>query len=226
MLTSAAYPRKKKGRFSLIPIEGAVIKSEQSSAVGDDAPVRKVNERIQRPQPIDKPTGLLGKKNVRISEQESYRLNDSLESKREASKKEAESSGASKVLSDDLPRDAVTLDGLKQAWKLFADAMNESGKRSLNATLTLFDPVLEGETIHFKVANRVQEEDLRLIRVEMMEFIRKRLNNHHLQLTVHLAETGEQKLTFLSERDKYEQMVKKNPALEELRKRLDLDLRQ
>lgn len=125
-----------------------------------------------------------------------------------------------------MPRDAVTIEDLKNAWKLFADAMNEAGKRSLNATLTLFDPSLEGETIHFKVANRVQEEDLKVIRAEMMDFIRKRLNNHHLQLQVHLAETGEQKLTFLSERDKYEQMVKKNPALEELRKRLDLDLRQ
>lgn len=163
---------------------------------------------------------------MRISEQESYRLNDSLANKREASKKEAESTGAPSVLSDDAPRNAVTVDDLRKTWKLYADAMNEAGKRSLHATLTLFQPELDQENIHFKVANRVQEEDLKLIRVEMMDFLRKRLNNSHLQLEVHLAETNEQKLTFLSERDKYELMVKKNPALEELRKRLGLDLRQ
>lgn len=104
--------------------------------------------------------------------------------------------------------------------------MNQAGKRSLFATLTLYNPQLEGEQIHFKVANRVQDSDLKEIRAELMEFLRKRLQNFQLQLEVELAKGNEQKLKLLSEKDKYDKMVEKNPLLEELRKRLDLDLRQ
>jgi DNA polymerase-3 subunit gamma/tau len=125
-----------------------------------------------------------------------------------------------------LPREPVTQEQLAEAWKLFADSMNQAGKRSLFATLTLYNPQLEGEQIHFKVANRVQDSDLKEIRAELMEFLRKRLQNFQLQLEVELAKSNEQKMKLLSEKDKYDKMVEKNPLLEELRKRLDLDLRQ
>lgn len=125
----------------------------------------------------------------------------------------------------ELPAEPVTEEELIDAWKLYAETVNASGRRSLFATLSSETPRLDGLTIQFKIANVVQEKDMELARGELMEFIRTRLQNFKLELEVHLNQEIAAKMKFLTERDKYDQMVEKNPLLEELRKRLDLDLR-
>ena len=163
---------------------------------------------------------------MRIAEQESYRMNESLMKKRLDAAKGKEGAEINHDLDAELPREPVTQEELLNAWKLFAEAVNSDGRRSLFATLTSEEPVLDGETIQFKVANIVQEKDMDTIRAEIMEFIRTRLQNFSLDLKVLLnQEIATSMKKFLTEKDKYDKMVEKNPMLEELRKRLDLDLR-
>lgn len=85
-------------------------------------------------------------------------------------------------------------------------------------------PELKDEQIRFAVVNIIQQKDMDEVKAELMEFLRAELRNVRLQLEIALEEKQSVKKEFLSEREKYERMVEQNPLLEELRKRLDLDL--
>lgn len=123
------------------------------------------------------------------------------------------------------PRQAVSDDALLAAWKRFAEEHVSEGARSLYTTLTAEEPRIEEELIRFKIHNAIQERDLNEMRTELMDYLRKSLNNVGLQLEVERVQEQEVKKEFLSEREKYDRLAAKNPLLDELRKRLDLDLR-
>ena len=178
-----------------------------------------------KPQPISQPSGLLKKEGVRISEQESYRLNESLMRKRIESTKVSDPTRDTADSDVASPKELVSQEELDEAWALYCDGLRANNNRSLLATLTSEKPVLEGTMIEFKIANIVQEKDMEIARAELMEFLRTKLQNYSLDLNVSLNQQVESKMKFLTERDKYDKMVEKNPALEDLRKRLDLDLR-
>ncbi len=122
------------------------------------------------------------------------------------------------------PRNPVTQEALEKAWKLFADQLPEDGPRSLYTTLIGDKPVIEGEVISFKMVNAIQEKDLSDIKGALMEFLRTQLQNSALELRTRVEKKKEVKKEFLSEREKYERFASKNPLLDELRKRLNLDL--
>lgn len=123
------------------------------------------------------------------------------------------------------PRETVSEEALYLAWKQFADDHVAEGSRSLYTTLTAEQPVIVGELIRFRIHNAIQERDLNEMRTELMDYLRKSLNNVGLQLEVERVQEQEVKKEFLSEREKYDRLVSKNPLLDELRKRLDLDLK-
>jgi hypothetical protein len=58
------------------------------------------------------------------------------------------------------------------------------------------------------------------------QFIADELENDELKLEIHVlaSEQSEISSQFMTDRERYDDMVKKNPRVEELRKRLDLDL--
>ena len=60
----------------------------------------------------------------------------------------------------------------------------------------------------------------------MNQYFADELENDTLSLVVELAEveTSNAAAEFMNDRERYDEMVKKNPKLDELRKRLDLDL--
>lgn len=125
---------------------------------------------------------------------------------------------------EDRPRTPVTQEALEKVWRTFADQLPEDGPRSLYTTLIGDKPVIEGEVISFKMVNAIQEKDLGEIKGDLMEFLRTQLQNKALELRTSVEKKKEVKREFLSEREKYERLVAKNPLLEELRKRLNLDL--
>lgn len=114
-------------------------------------------------------------------------------------------------------------EALEAAWKRFVERQAD-GPASRYATLSASMPELKDEQIRFAVVNIIQQKDMDEVKAELMEFLRAELRNVRLQLEIALEEKQSVKKEFLSEREKYERMVEQNPLLEELRKRLDLDL--
>lgn len=167
--------------------------------------------------PLKAPTG-----------QRAQRQTPSLKAQLEAPKPaDAASEAAGDELEGDLAatRETVSTEALTRAWRHYADDHVAEGSRSLYTTLTAEQPVIVGELIRFKIHNAIQERDLNEMRTELMDYLRKSLNNVGLQLEVERVQEQEVKKEFLSEREKYDRLASKNPLLDELRKRLDLDLK-
>jgi DNA polymerase-3 subunit gamma/tau len=124
-------------------------------------------------------------------------------------------------------REAFTEDQLQVAWNGFADVMEKNERLNLSSTLRASAVALQGESkVKVTVLNRVQEEQVNEVRVELLHFIRKQLAHDFLEMTIAVPKADEVGISaqFLTERERYDAIVKKNPHLETLRKRLDLDL--
>lgn len=122
------------------------------------------------------------------------------------------------------PADKFGIDDLHKKWTNYANKMKVDGKSSLFATLTKHMPTMaEGHMIEFVIDNAVQEEQLATERLDLMDYLRKELNNYQLNLKTILNKT-EQGSALYTTRDKFEKMAEKNPALNKLRDLLKLDL--
>jgi len=115
---------------------------------------------------------------------------------------------------------------LETAWLEFSNRFQLEGRLSLFTVLTKRKPELkENVQVLFGIDNSAVEKDINEIKTELMAFLRKKLNNSHVQLITAIdknAAAGE-KIPYTS-REKYEHMAAKNPALNELRKQLDLEI--
>ncbi len=116
-----------------------------------------------------------------------------------------------------------TPDELILCWEEFADSLKISSPH-LYSTLKSSRPVLNaGWNIEFTLGNKVLEEELTMRKTEMMEFLRSRLNNFKIQLTTHIAENLKSARPY-TDKEKFDQMVQKNPALNSLKDELGLEI--
>ena len=70
--------------------------------------------------------------------------------------------------------------------------------------------------------NTFQETLINTIKVDILSFLREKLDNNSIQLLGELKETDEKKIIYTN-RDKFDHMAEKNPKLRELKERLGLD---
>lgn len=156
---------------------------------------------------------------------DTVQVNKTLTEKRAASEQESNhDDDQASIQREKGPQNEVTQEALELAWRKFADQLPEDGPRSLYTTLVGEKPLIEGHRIHFKLVNAIQEKDLTEIKGALMEFLRAELKNTALELHTKVEKKQEVKKEFLSDREKYERFVAKNPLLEELRQRLKLDV--
>ena len=81
---------------------------------------------------------------------------------------------------------------------------------------------VEGKTIRIKLDNSIQLEHLNGYKEELMLYLRTNLNNRGIILEPSVVEVSTENMLYTSE-DKYRHLAKKNPALEDLKKKLGLE---
>jgi hypothetical protein len=121
----------------------------------------------------------------------------------------------------------VTIEKIKAALVLFIDIHKKAKRVSLVSTLTMCELELKGNVVIFNVLNALQEVQLNDERTDLLFHFRKNVKNSLIELSINVipSEDGDDApKTFLTEKERYREMVKKNPSLDVLRKRLDLDL--
>jgi DNA polymerase-3 subunit gamma/tau len=107
-------------------------------------------------------------------------------------------------------------------WKIYTQKAKESDKIHL-FTLMNNDPILNGTEITVQIENLALESVLQDEKVEILNFLRSSLRNFDLQIvTKKAANLGTKRI--YTNKDKYTYMAEKNPQLEDLRKRFNLDL--
>ena len=133
----------------------------------------------------------------------------------------------SEVNIDQAWKEKVTEEGLKLAWDLFVEKQSVNKRVSLVSTLKMCAYELKGNVVCFRVVNALQEAQLDGERTDLLNHLRKELRNAALELSIEITASNEGErdaVTYFSEKERYQKMVEKNPTLDELRKRLDLDL--
>ena len=120
----------------------------------------------------------------------------------------------------------VTAEAIEKAWEAFIVTVESEGQFNLHTTLKATTMGFDNSTITLTVLNRLQTEQIREVQLRLNQYFADQLENDTLKLVVEMAEleSAAASTEFMNDRERYDEMVKKNPKLDELRKRLDLDL--
>jgi len=134
---------------------------------------------------------------------------------------EADEDKGPKYISGNEKQDFTTEQFL-ELWRVYTQKANDDQKIHL-FTLMNNDPIVEGTKITVLVENSALESTLNTEKVDLLNFLRSGLKNFDIDLTVRKAENLGKKRIYTN-KDKYSYLVDKNPQLEEMRRRFNLDI--
>ncbi|MEE1945588.1 DNA polymerase III subunit gamma/tau [Pedobacter sp. KR3-3] len=115
-----------------------------------------------------------------------------------------------------------TAEQFLEFWHIYTQKAKDSDKIHLY-TLMSNDPIINGTEITVLVENLALESTLQDEKVELLNFLRSALKNFDIQITAQKA-TNTIKKRIYTNKDKYTYLVDKNPQLEEMRRRFNLDV--
>ncbi|WP_316787032.1 DNA polymerase III subunit gamma/tau [Pedobacter frigiditerrae] len=119
-------------------------------------------------------------------------------------------------------KEAFTDEQFLELWKVYTQKAKDADKIHLY-TLMNNDPIINGTEITVLVENLALESTLQDEKVELLNFLRSALKNFDLQIVSKKAENLSKKRIYTN-KDKYAYMVEKNPQIEEMRRRFNLDI--
>lgn len=122
-----------------------------------------------------------------------------------------------------LPSEPFTETEMLEQWLKYAQRMEDKGFRIVASLLTINDPILDGTTIIHELPNESSKIDFEKEKPELLGYLRGKLHNHDITITVKVNETLVVKRAFTNQ-DKYNRLVEINPNLELLKKMFDLDV--
>ena len=77
--------------------------------------------------------------------------------------------------------------------------------------------------IEIPISNKSQEVVIEKEKIDLHEFLRNRLQNDTLEVITKIQEKIDEERTPFTNKDKYEEMTKENPKLQNLKEKLGLD---
>ncbi len=129
------------------------------------------------------------------------------------------------VPTEGMPKEEFSEEKLRDLWGKYADAIGAEGKINMRANMGAFKPIIKADyRIAFAVASVHILDDFNNEKIALLEYLRKELNNYFIDIdvTVNSTDTGERKPYTASEKFKF--LAQKNPALDKLRQKLELDI--
>ena len=125
---------------------------------------------------------------------------------------------------EDLPTEAFSQDDLNEAWKKYQNLKSEKGEQNIASLFNISSPLLlEDYLIEYSVPNSLNKVELEREFTYFLPFLRERLQNYSLRIQIKINEESEKSFIYTAE-EKYERFKEINPAIEQLKKELDLDL--
>ncbi|WP_299060513.1 DNA polymerase III subunit gamma/tau [uncultured Polaribacter sp.] len=125
---------------------------------------------------------------------------------------------------DNHPKDVFTEETLQKLWKEYVALLITKGERSMASIVGTDLPKLgKNFEISFTVPNKLMEDQFKKGRSKLINFLREKLNNFGIKISVILNETVEKKFAYTPQ-EKYNKMKEKNPLLEKLRQTFELDM--
>ena len=117
------------------------------------------------------------------------------------------------------------MDELKMMWRRFAFDMKNQGKQTFFSALMKRDPILiEGTKYRMEVDNQTQIDYINPILSDLVDYLRAGLKNYALEISLELTSNPEEEVKFLSGKDKFAALARKNPNLHTLKSTFNLDI--
>tara|TARA_B100000809_G_C15133506_1_gene529502 strand:- start:2599 stop:3132 length:534 start_codon:yes stop_codon:yes gene_type:complete len=120
------------------------------------------------------------------------------------------------------PTEEFTSSRYIEVIKRFRLDLKEKGKDSL---ASIFDstPELKEKTIHILIENKALEDEFLATKSDFLTYIRKELANYTVQVETEINKDKKLKKAYTPQ-EKFVKMTDKNPYLNELAKKLDMDV--
>ncbi len=113
---------------------------------------------------------------------------------------------------------------LLTAWNDFAESFKKKNKINLYSTLTSRKPVQEGDSmISFSVLNQVQEDEINFLKTDLLVFLRSEMKNPGIQFKIIVDKSDIERKPYTGE-EKFQRLSEKNPALNSLRQKFNLEI--
>jgi len=143
-------------------------------------------------------------------------------------KKPVPKTGASGIVGDDdQSRNEIetpfTQTELIICWDEYTDTLKNDSPHLYSALKNSHPVIMENWNIGFSLDNKVLEDELSLRKTEMLDFLRVHLNNFKIQFRTSISETAKNQKPY-TDKEKFDLMAEKNPALRKLREELDLEI--
>lgn len=133
-----------------------------------------------------------------------------------------EDKGPKKVTGDD--REIFTYERLLEVWRNYSEKLKTDNKINIYTILNNFAPTLKSkEHIVISVESKTQEHIVQSESIELLNYLRNQLKNFEIEISYVLTERTEEKRLYTS-KERYEYLVNKNPKLEEMRRKFNLDI--
>lgn len=140
-----------------------------------------------------------------------------------ALKKAAKKINRPEVKEENLPEDAFDIENLTKLWNEYAEQIKTEGKQNIASIMRMHQPDLTNQsTISFFVANDMNKVEMTREMELLMPFLRAKLNHYGIKIEIEIKETIREDSVY-SPKEKYQHLIKINPALEILRENFDLD---
>lgn len=113
----------------------------------------------------------------------------------------------------------VALEDLQHAWAQFSETKKEEPSEH---KILCYDFSLDGTAITLSLENAIEEPMFFLFKEELTMFLRNKLENDSLSIALQMTKGTDTKIAYTN-REKFEEMARKNPFLLELQQKFQLD---
>ena len=109
---------------------------------------------------------------------------------------------------------------LEVKWKEFLLRLDD--RPNLQSTLSRVPELKENWQLYLEIDNTIQDDVINGIKPELVSFLRKELKNSGIEFNTKVTDKIKNKIIY-TDLDKFDEMVKKNPSLKNLKQKLNLD---
>lgn len=139
-------------------------------------------------------------------------------------KKEWDKVQKKEIKKEDLPTETFTQEILEEAWNEYQSIKSKKGEQNIASLFKISSPILrENFHIEYTVPNSLNKVELEREFTFFLPFLREKLQNYSLSIGIQINQESEKSFIYTAE-EKYERFKEINPAIETLKKELDLDL--
>lgn len=195
-------------RVSILPFPNQSLRNKVAAPVKNAPPVKEPIQLVEQPIVLSQPAGSVNTQHISIKKM--------IE---EDSKKEIV------LQQENLPREGFKKEHLQVVWKRFAFKIKDQGMDTFYHALVKRDPLfITDEKLAIVVDNSIQQDYIKPLLPDFIAYLREQLKNHWIDVEIVFSDKPDEELKYLTGKDKFNALARKNPNLHTLKNLFNLDI--